>query len=115
MRNSSPEQSEPQQVHSLYCRLEPNDSAVVMISAFQKKFIIVFLIVFVLALIWDWHTTFIVTIAFLTFVYFSDLLFNMYLIYRSFSAPEITITEKELRSKPDKEWPLYTILCPLYT
>jgi cellulose synthase/poly-beta-1,6-N-acetylglucosamine synthase-like glycosyltransferase len=59
--------------------------------------------------------TLIVGVAGLTFIYFADLLFNLYLIYRSFAKePEIKINPEEIAKVPPDLWPTYTILCPLY-
>ncbi|MFI5212503.1 MAG: glycosyltransferase family 2 protein, partial [Candidatus Saccharimonadales bacterium] len=45
--------------------------------------------------------------------YFLDLLFNMFLIYRSFkSYSEIVVSDQAVRRR--RRWPRYTILCPLY-
>ncbi len=44
-----------------------------------------------------------------------DLLFNFFLILRSFSRPpEIKISDEKLASINENDWPIYTILCPLY-
>lgn len=66
-------------------------------------------------LIFNWHATITIIIALLTTLYFCDLLFNFYLIVRSFSKPpEISILPEEIRAIPEKDWPSYTIFCPLY-
>lgn len=63
----------------------------------------------------NWHTTIVVLVAVLTVLYFFDLLFNLFLIIRSFSrSPELVISEGELQDAERYEWPTYTILCPLY-
>jgi cellulose synthase/poly-beta-1,6-N-acetylglucosamine synthase-like glycosyltransferase len=62
----------------------------------------------------NWQLSLIVLISFLTFIYFSDLLFNFYLIYKGYSkSPEIKIKKTEIGVYRG-EWPMYTILCPLY-
>lgn len=63
----------------------------------------------------DWHKTLIVLFSAMTVLYFLDLLFNAFLIYRSMSAaPEISVTLEEMAARQDEEWPSYTIFCPLY-
>lgn len=63
----------------------------------------------------DWHATIVALVAILTVLYFLDLLFNLFLIIRSFSrSPELVITDEELHSAEQSEWPSYTVLCPLY-
>jgi glycosyltransferase XagB len=68
-----------------------------------------------LGLLINWHATFVLIIATLTVLYFTDLLFNLFLIIRSFSrTPEIKIPTSEIKKLGDNIWPTYTILCPLY-
>jgi len=56
-----------------------------------------------------------IVVAFLSSIYFIDVLFNLYLIMKSLSFPqEIVSDKKELEALQDKELPVYTILCPLY-
>ncbi|MCL5432536.1 MAG: glycosyltransferase [Patescibacteria group bacterium] len=93
--------------------LHHKESAFYRLSRLQIIFILIFAVVLIASFILNWHTTLVVVIAMLTILYFSDLLFNLYLIYRSFSKPaEIKITDEQINSI--KEWPRYTILCPLY-
>lgn len=54
-------------------------------------------------------------VALLSFVYFVDVLFNLYLILKSLHIPqEIVSTEDELSKLDEQSLPIYTILCPLY-
>ncbi len=72
-------------------------------------------IIILISLIINWHLTAVVLVAILTTLYFADLLFNLILIYRSYSKqPEIKITESEIANIKEKDWPRYTIFCPLY-
>lgn len=90
-------------------------SAFYRVSDRQKLLLTVFLSILIISLVISWQKTFVIIIAFLTFIYFIDLLFNLFLIYRSFSqSPEIKISDKELDSIPENKWPKYSILCPLY-
>lgn len=74
-----------------------------------------FAIVVIAALVADWHATLVAIVACLTLLYFFDLLFNLFLIVRSYKKiPEITITSEEIAATPKKSWPTYTILCPLF-
>lgn len=53
--------------------------------------------------------------AILSAIYFTDVLFNLYLVMRSLSTPpEIHYTEKELLSLDPDTLPVYSVLCPLY-
>lgn len=60
----------------------------------------------------DWRETLIFLIGIATTIYFGDILFNLYLILRSFiKNPEIKV---DIINKNNAYWPKYTILCPLY-
>lgn len=95
--------------------LHHSESAFHRFGSFQQWVFFSLLALIVLGFLQDWHRTLIILIAILTILYFADLLFNFYLIYRSFSkAPEIDITDEEIARVPESDWPSYTILCPLY-
>lgn len=54
-------------------------------------------------------------VAVLSFIYFSDTLFNLFVVLRSLHVPqEIVIGKTELSKLENKDLPVYTILCPLY-
>ena len=96
-----------------YSQLDQKDSAFYRLSIKQIWFLSCLIVIVTVSLILNWHATFTGIIAMLTLLYFADLLFNFFLIYRSFSkSPEIQITDEEI-AKND-EWPTYTIFCPLY-
>ena len=93
--------------------LHQNDSAFHRSSLPQIVFIFFLIALLIFGIISNWHATITLLIAILTFLYFSDLLFNFFLIFRSFSkSPEIQITDEEIAE--NDEWPTYTIFCPLY-
>lgn len=46
--------------------------------------------------------------------YFVLMLFKLYVVYRSVSAPIIEVSDKEIKNLKDEELPIYTILIPLY-
>lgn len=95
--------------------LHVKDSAVNRFTSSQITSILVLLILFTLGFVSNWHITLVLCIGILTILYFLDLLFNFFLIYKSFrNDPEITITPREVASIPDIKWPTYTIFCPLY-
>jgi len=63
----------------------------------------------------NWHLMLVIVVAIMTSIYFADLLFNFFLIIRSFSKPpEIQITGEELKTFNTEQCPLYTVMCPLY-
>lgn len=95
--------------------LEHNKSAITQVNTKQKVFIFTFLFLLLISFVINWHGTLVVFIALLTFLYFADLLFNFFLISRSFTkSPEIRVSQEEIDVVPDSAWPTYTIFCPLY-
>lgn len=62
-----------------------------------------------------WVLTVSIVVGMLSLFYFADLLFNLFLVSRSFiKRREISISGKEIQSVPEPEWPKYTVFCPLY-
>lgn len=85
------------------------------LSGTQILFIIAMVEILLLGIVLDWHFTVLLIVAVITVLYFIDLLFNLFLIFRNFSTPaEIVITEKSLHAQQNKVWPMYTVFCPLY-
>lgn len=63
----------------------------------------------------DATLTAIITVGLLSFVYFLDVLFSLFLTARSLrNPPEIRISNSEIGELKDSQLPLYTILCPLF-
>jgi len=61
------------------------------------------------------HATAIIFVAVLSFLYFVDVLFNLFLILKSlYEPPEITCSDEELGNLAEVRLPVYTVLCPLY-
>jgi cellulose synthase/poly-beta-1,6-N-acetylglucosamine synthase-like glycosyltransferase len=80
----------------------------------QIEFLILFALIYLFFLAVSWHTTLLVTFGALTFLYFADLLFNLFLIGRSFTHhPEIKVADEQIDAIK-REWPRYTVFCPLY-
>lgn len=98
-----------------HSNLSHHETAFYRFSTFQKLLIFLVLSALIAGFIINWKTTIISLIGFLTIVYFADLLFNLFLIIRSFhKPPEIDITEDDLATIDESTLPTYTILCPLY-
>jgi cellulose synthase/poly-beta-1,6-N-acetylglucosamine synthase-like glycosyltransferase len=103
------------QEYTHYSALADGNSAFFRVSRFQIFIIATILLDVSLGLLIDWHTTVTAILAVLTSLYFADLLFNLYLIVRSFSKPaEFKISKEELTTIPEQNWPSYTVFCPLY-
>lgn len=95
--------------------LSHHESAFFRLSTSQAITLFVLASLIVISFILSWKISLIVIIAILTVVYFADLLFNLFLIIRSFSeSPEISISEEELATLNEDRLPIYTIFCPLY-
>ena len=81
----------------------------------QKITILTLVVIALIGLFINWHATLVGIVAFLTIVYFLDLLFNLFLIVRSYTkAPEIKVSEDKLKAIKDNDLPTYTVFCPLY-
>ncbi|MDQ3239017.1 MAG: glycosyltransferase [bacterium] len=98
-----------------HTKLHHSQSALFSVTAIQKIILIAIFLTIAIGLITSLKTTLIVVIAILTIFYFSDLLFNFYLIYSGLSKnPEIKIGKKEVESNNERDWPIYSVFCPLY-
>jgi len=99
----------------LHTPLLPSETAFKRLTLKQKAIIFILIDFLIIGIFLNWRDTVITLIAILTCLYFTDLLFNLMLIIRSFTKPaEIVITENEIRRIKDDAWPSYTVFCPLY-
>ena len=95
--------------------LHPDRSAIKVLSTGQKIWMWSLLVSLLVLLIWNFLIGLQVVVAVLSFIYFIDVIFNFYLIYKSLhQPPEISVSKEELDQLKDSELPTYTILCPLY-
>ncbi len=94
--------------------LHEDSSALFQVTRHQKVALAAASVGTLTAGVIDWHSTIFAVVAFLTGLYFLDLLFYLYLIYKSFTKPgEISVNPSELGFK-EHYWPSYTVFCPLY-
>jgi len=94
-------------------KLPRKNIAVERTTFFQRCMLIALFAVLLLGVIWNAMALLVVIVSLVTVLYFCDLLFNMFLIYRSLRLyNEITVSEEE--TARDRKWPRYTVLCPLY-
>lgn len=93
-----------------------SDKSAIKVLSFNQKIWLWFLAVSLIAvLIWNFLLGLQMVVAVLSFIYFVDVIFNFYLIYKSLhNPPEITISTAEVSKIKDKDLPIYTVLCPLY-
>lgn len=97
----------------LHTDLEPEKLAVYRATPFQLLVMTVIVALAALGFLWHWHTALVVVVTVVTMLYFTDLLFSFYLIYRSFfKQVEVKVKRSELAMI--REWPSYTVFCPLY-
>jgi hypothetical protein len=95
--------------------LPHSQSAFKRFSTAQIITILTGLLLFIISLLINWHAATVFILAVLTSIYFIDLLFNLFLVYRSYSLlPEINIPQEKLDELNESELPIYTIFCPLY-
>jgi glycosyltransferase XagB len=95
--------------------LPMQDIAFLRLTVSQFLVLALFAAVLIGGLFYNWHLTLVIFITVLSFLYFADLLFNFFLVYRSyFREPEIEVKKRDFLKIPENEWPTYTILCPLY-
>lgn len=98
-----------------HSKLHHSQTAFYRVSTKQIVILLILGLIVLTGFVLNWHTTIIVFISVLTALYFIDLLFNFFLIYRSFAtSPEIKVSQEEITAFSEMEWPSYTILCPLY-
>lgn len=99
--------------HSTLAKAE---MAVQRTSFAQRLLLVGGLLAIIGCFVLSWKMSLIALVSGLTLLYFLDLLFNLFLIIRSFfKEPEIHVTSQELAHHESwYEWPRYTIFCPLY-
>lgn len=97
-----------------YFGLNKQHSAFIRVTSGQKIIASAFFSFIFLCLTLNFFLTLKIIFSFIIGFYFLDLVFNLFLIYRSFMRePEISFTKLQIKKYP-KEWPTYTIFCPLY-
>ncbi len=95
--------------------LPHNKSAVRTFLLRQKLFIGILVATTVIGLIFNTMVTLGVLIAFLSAVYFLDVVFNALLILKSLKhEQDIHVGDEAIKNLSDEKLPVYTILCPLY-
>lgn len=95
--------------------LHPRETSFYNLLLHQKIIFLGILAILGAAFLLNWHLTLIVLFSTMTVIYFTDFIFNAFIIYRSFStSPEIQISAQEIGNVPENFWPTYTIFCPLY-
>ncbi len=93
--------------------LNERESAIKTVFGHQAAIMAGLLILFIVGLLINWETTLTAFVAIITVIYFTDLLFNLFLILKSLvKSPEIEVDIEEINKI--KVWPMYTIFCPLY-
>lgn len=102
--------------YTSWFNLDKSNSAFIRISSPQKTTIFLFITLLLLLLTLNPLTTIQYIFAFIIGFYFLDLIFNFFLIYRSFhKEPEIGFAKSEIEKRNSEgNWPFYTIFCPLY-
>ncbi len=98
-----------------FSNLNLHETAYKTLSRFHKKILIALALFSLAGLIINGFVILLFFVAAITFLYFIDLFFNLFLIIKSFSRQrEIKITREEIKKLGITDLPFYTILCPLY-
>lgn len=98
-----------------FTRLSHHESAFITLSMMQKMTLLLGLITLGLFLVLNPFTAILGFLAFMTAIYFLDILVNAGLIgYSLCFKPELKVSDTELDRLRDDELPTYTIFCPLY-
>lgn len=91
------------------------ESALVNLYLWQKLTLLALGAVFLWGLFQNTLVTLQITIGILSFVYFVDVVFNLFLVLRTLKKPPaIKISDEELTAIDESKLPTYTILCPVY-
>ena len=95
--------------------LHHTHSALTTFVPWQRNFILILLLLFIIGLFWEPLATAIILMASLSLVYLLDVIFNLYVILKSLHLPpEINVTPAEIAVLDYLSLPQYTVLCPLY-
>lgn len=88
-------------------------SAKKILNIFEFLILLALLAGLIFLFLRNWHGALVLLITLLTALYFLDLMFNLFLIFRSsLNATELSVSKEEMAE--NKYWPRYTIFCPLY-
>lgn len=91
------------------------DSSIITFTTLQKAVISLAIATVLVGLLLNTVGTLLVLTCTLSFIYFVDTLFNLFVVLKSLHTPqEITFKDSEIESLQDKNLPVYSILCPLY-
>jgi cellulose synthase/poly-beta-1,6-N-acetylglucosamine synthase-like glycosyltransferase len=92
------------------------DQAIKPLMKNQIMGLLLMVLILIASLVIAWRITLIIVVSLTTAVYFSDLCLNLYLIYRSLRTPaEVQVIEFLAEAiASNRDWPNYTIFCPLY-
>jgi len=98
-----------------HTKLPLSHSALITLSSRQKSLLIVLILTLLLGIIINFKVTMVIVIGVLSFIYFADFLFSLYVLLRSLSSPpEIKFKKSEFVDLVEGDLPVYSILCPLY-
>ena len=93
--------------------LHPRFTAVRRLTISQILLVILLLVIIISLILFSLHLAVLLIISVITTLYFGDMLFNLFLIYRSYGK-KLTIHIPPNLLDENADWPSYTVLCPLY-
>lgn len=95
--------------------LDFSKSSIKTFTAFQKVFLSLLLAVISFGIVFYTLPSLRILIAFLSSIYFLDVMFNFFVVLKSlYFQQEIQTDDEKLTGLKDEDLPVYTILCPLY-
>lgn len=98
-----------------YTEMNLDNSAFIRLSTIQLVWLSTATAAVIAMFFFRTQASLIAVTAMLTLLYFVDTLFNLFLVVRGVNDTHlITVPKHELRGNRSRQWPVYTILCPLY-
>ena len=95
--------------------LTHSKSSIQTFTRFQRFLIALVIELIIVGLLLNAMWTLGAIIAVLSFIYFADTVFNLFVVLKSLHFPqEISFGKRSIHALQDKSLPIYTILCPLY-
>lgn len=102
-------------IYKQFTSLHRDRSALKFLTLEQSLILLLLVALTAFLIWWNLYSFLTAAAAFLTVLYFADLLFHLFVITKSLvKRVGVVITKEELAKHHTHDWPLYTILCPLY-
>lgn len=98
-----------------HTNLSHHQSALKTFYPWQKAAFFIVVAAIITGFVVSAKTTAIALVAILSFIYFADVIFSLYVLLKSLHfPPELQFNDDEIGALSDDDLPVYSILCPLY-